>query len=115
MQKRPLKRILFFQLLVVGLFLLDACNAISPATPLSTAIPPPTMTSVGENTTVPNSPTPTIITVSVTSLPNATLEPALASPLPGWVWYESPNGVYTVAYPQQWQTGTVVGRGGIYF
>lgn len=103
MHTYPLNRKLFYPLIVVvivGLFLLSAC------TPLSTTPTPaltPTTMAVVETGILTALATPTIA-VTPTFLPTDIPEPTLASLMPGWIWYQSPNGVYTVAYPQQWQT-----------
>lgn len=111
MQNRPLNQILPCQLIViVGLFLLNACSPPIPAIPTPNVIPSSIPTSIVENTTSPDLPRPTIA-VTATSLPTAIPETTLPTLMPGWVWYGSPNGVYTIAYPRQWQTGTVVGTG----
>ncbi|MFZ0547367.1 MAG: hypothetical protein WAM60_18115 [Candidatus Promineifilaceae bacterium] len=108
MQNRPLNRI--YLLIIIVLFLLNACDSVAPTTPTPTLTPTRLATTLVETALPSNLTTPTI-GVSPTLPPTAVLEPTLAPPMPGWALYQSPNGVYTIAYPQQWQTGTVVGAG----
>lgn len=34
--------------------------------------------------------------------PTPNVTPVLTPPLPGWIWYQSPNLAYLIAYPQSW-------------
>lgn len=106
-----MKRKLIFPLFAItGLLLLNAC-AISPTTPTLTVTV--AVTTVAEMTTFPDSPTPTIAVTPISS-PTPIPEPTLPPPMPGWVWYQSIDGVYAIAYPQQWQVQNG-GAGGIIF
>lgn len=98
----------------IGLFLFGACNSPAPITLTPTPTPSPTAAAVVETTTPLDLPIPTVVSAPTLS-PTAEPEPTLTPPLPGWAWYESPNGVYTIAYPQQWQAGVVVGAGAFAF
>jgi hypothetical protein len=95
---------------ITGLLLLNACFA-SPTTPTLTVTPG--ATTVAQTTRLPDSPTPTIV-VTPTSSPTPIPEPTLPPPMLGWAWYQSVDGVYVIAYPQQWQVQNS-GAGGIIF
>ena len=111
MHNLPLNRRLCYRLIIIaGLFLLNACTT-PPITPTLT-LTSVAMT-VAETTMLPDSPTPTIA-VTPTASPTPIPEPTLLPPMPGWAWYQSIDGVYTIAYPQPWQVQNS-GAGGIIF
>lgn len=94
------QKLYYLSIVIAGPLLLSACTTLP--TTLAPTLTPKT-TTVVETRILPASAMPTIV-VTPTLLPTAVPEPTLPPLMPGWTWYQSPGGVYTVAYPPQWQT-----------
>lgn len=111
------RRLSYLLMVIIIVLFLDACTTL-PSTPDSSLMITPTITSVNEST-VPYISTPTVESTPTINVPSTVSPTALPeTPLPtlpiGWVWYQSVDGVYAIAYPQQWQVQNS-GAGGIIF
>ena len=105
-----MKRILLALFALIGLGLLAACATpdVLPLTPTVGEIP------VAQNTVLVPSAAAPPSTFTPTSAPTTLPEPPFSTPLPGWLWYQSGDGAYTITYPSLWQVQNS-GAGGTVF
>ncbi|MEI2608448.1 MAG: hypothetical protein V9G20_07430 [Candidatus Promineifilaceae bacterium] len=105
-----MKRILLALFALIGLGLLAACATpdVLPLTPTVGEIP------VAQNTVLVPSAAAPPSTFTPTSAPTTLPKPPFSTPLPGWLWYQSGDGAYTITYPSLWQVQNS-GAGGTVF